>query len=433
MTFKDAFKKFLKVKDLFKDLVNDNKGVEELFKILEKPQRIIKVYIPLKRDNDKIEIFEGYRVQHNNFLGPYKGGIRYLNEVKEDEIKTLAFLMTIKCALVNLPLGGAKGGIKVDSKNLSERELENLSREYIRKIHDFIGPDKDIPAPDVNTNAKIIDWMVDEYLKIYNSKDIKLKATFTGKSIENDGLIGRESATGKGGEIILEKFLEKMRNNMNLKQTNLRVAIQGFGNVGYNLANFLYQKGYKLIALSDSKGGIYSEEGFNPELVMKCKKEKGTIAECYFIGSVRDIKLGKEISNEELLELDVDILVPAALENVINQKNADKVKAKIILEMANNPLTEEADEILNKRGVVIIPDILANSGGVIVSYFEMLQNLNNENWSQDKTFEELDRYLDKAFNEIWEIKEKLDIDLRKASYIVALKRLYNRFIQIQNI
>jgi glutamate dehydrogenase (NADP+) len=422
MIFENTFKKFLEVKELFKSLVGDDKSVENLFKILEKPQREIKVYLPLERDNGEIEIFEGYRIQHNNFLGPYKGGIRYFPEVNEDEIKTLAFLMTIKCALVNLSLGGAKGGIKVNPKNLSEKELENLSREYVRKIYDFIGPDKDIPAPDVNTNAKIMDWMTNEYLKISNSKDIKLKATFTGKSIENDGSEGRESAAAKGGEIILERFVEKM----NLQKT-LTVAIQGFGNVGYNLAKFLYQKGYKLVALSDSKGGIYSEEGFNPELVMECKEGKGMIAGCYCVGSVCDIRLGRDISNEELLELDVDILVPAALENVVNEENADKIKAKIILEMANNPLTEEADEILNKKGVIIIPDILANSGGVIVSYFEMIQNLNNEKWSKEKVFEELEKYLSKAFDEVWQIKEKLNVDLRKAAFIVALKRLYEKY------
>jgi glutamate dehydrogenase/leucine dehydrogenase len=426
MIFENTFKKILEVKELFKSLVGDDKSVENLFKILEKPQREIKVYLPLERDNEEIEIFEGYRIQHNNFLGPYKGGIRYFPEVNEDEIKTLSFLMTIKCALIGLPLGGAKGGIKVNPKNLSERELENLSREYVRKIYDFIGPDKDVPAPDMNTNSKIMDWMTDEYLKIFDLKDVKLKATFTGKSIENDGSEGREEATGKGGEIILERFIEKI----GFKKP-LTVAIQGFGNVGYNLAKFLYQKGYKLVALSDSKGGIYSEEGFNPELVMECKKEKDMIAGCYCVGSVCDIRLGRDISNEELIELDVDILIPSALENVINEKNADKIKTKIILEMANNPLTEEADEVLNKKGVIIIPDILANSGGVIVSYFEILQDLNNEKWSKEKVFEELEKYLSKAFNEVWQIKEKLNIDLRKASFIVALKRIYEKYINFK--
>jgi glutamate dehydrogenase (NADP+) len=422
MIFEDTFKKFLEIKELFKSLVKDNKKVEELFKILEKPQREIKVYLPLKRENGEIEIFEGYRIQHNNFLGPYKGGIRYFPQVDEDEIRTLAFLMTIKCALVDLPLGGAKGGIKVDPKNLSEKELEDLSREYVRKIYDFIGPDKDIPAPDVNTNSKIIDFMIYEYLEISKSINVKLKAAFTGKSIENNDSEGREEATGKGGEIILERFVEKV----NLKKP-LTVAIQGFGNVGYNLAKFLYQKSYKIVALSDSKGGIYSRKGFNPELVMECKKEKGMISGCYCIGSVCDLSFGEDISNKDLLELDVDILIPSALENVINTENAENIKAKIILEMANNPLTEEADEILNKKGVIIIPDILANSGGVTVSYFEMLQNLNNEKWSKEKVFEELENYLSKAFNEIWQLREKLNISLRKASFIMALKRIYEKY------
>jgi len=422
MIFESTFKKILEVKEIFKSLVNDDFEVENIFKILEKEQRNVKVYLSLKRENGVIDIFEGYRIQHNNFLGPYKGGIRYLSDVNEDEIKTLAFLMTIKCALVGLPLGGAKGGIKIDPKTLTEKELENLSREYIRKIYDFIGPDKDIPAPDVNTNSKIMDWMVDEYMKISKSEDKKLKATFTGKSVENDGSEGREEATGKGGEIILESYIQKL----NLRKP-LRVAIQGFGNVGYNLAKFLYQKGYKLVALSDSKGGIYNEEGFNPEIVMECKKERDMISGCNCVSGVCDLKLEQDITNEELLELNVDILIPAALENAITIKNANNIKAKIILEMANNPLTEEADEILNKKGISIIPDILANSGGVIVSYFEMLQNLNNEKWSKEKVFEELEKYLTKTFDEVWEIKEKLNIDLRKASFILALQRIYEKY------
>ncbi len=429
--FKENFEKLIKIKEILKKILKDEKSIDNLFKILENPQRIIKVYLPLKRENDDLEIFEGYRVQHNNFLGPYKGGIRYFPKVDEDEVKTLAFLMTIKTALIGLPLGGAKGGIKVDPKNLTEKELEELSREYVRKIYDFIGPDKDIPAPDVNTNSKIMDWMVDEYIKLTriatndknkNGDENRLKATFTGKSIENGGSEGREEATGKGGEIILESLIKKL----NL-QKPLTVAIQGFGNVGYNLAKFLYEKGYKIVALSDSKGGIYSEQGFNPELVMECKKEKGIISGCYCVGSVCDSRLGKDITNEEILELEVDILVPAAIENVIHKENAHKVKAKIILEMANNPLTEEADEILNQKGVIIVPDILANSGGVTVSYFEMLQNLNNERWSKEKVFSELEKYLTRAFEEVWEIKNNYNLSLREASFVLALKRIYEGF------
>ncbi len=333
--------------------------------------------------------------------------------------------MTIKNAVVGLPLGGGKGGIKVDPKTLSERELENLSREFVRKIYDFIGPEKDVPAPDVNTNSKIMDWMVDEYLKISKSNESYLKATFTGKSIENSGSEGREEATGKGGAIVLGALVQ----NLNL-QKPLRVAIQGFGNVGFNLSKFLYQESYKIVALSDSKGGIYSEEGFNPELVMECKKEKGMISGCYCVGSVCDFNLGKDISNEELLELDVDILVPAALENVINENNANRIKAKIILEMANNPLTETADEILEKKGVIIVPDILANSGGVTVSYFEMLQNMNNERWSKEEVFQKLEEYLIKAFNNVWEISKEHNLSLRKSSFILALRNIINNYKKI---
>ncbi|MER3570111.1 MAG: glutamate dehydrogenase [Patescibacteria group bacterium] len=414
MVYEDTLKKLESIKEILKKITKKDEEIEEFYKILSYPQRIIKVFVPLKRDNGSIEIFEGYRVQHNNFLGPYKGGIRFYPEVDEDEIKTLAFLMTIKCSLVGLPLGGAKGGIKVDPKNLSEKELENLSREYVRKIYDFIGPEKDIPAPDVNTNSKIIDWMTDEYLKISKELNVDkrenyLKATFTGKSVENFGSEGREEATGKGGEIVLEEVIKKL--NLNKPLT---VAIQGFGNVGFNLAKFLYQNGYKIVALSDSKGGIYSELGFNPELVMECKKEKGTVC---------DSRLGKNITNEEILELDVDILVPAAVENVINENNALRLKAKIILEMANNPLTAKAAEILDNK-IIVIPDILANSGGVIVSYLEMLQNFENEKWTKEKVFEELRKYLVNSFDKIWQIKENYNLTLRESAYLVSMINIW---------
>lgn len=422
--FENTLKKLNKAKKHLINLTGNEKKVEELFKILSLPQRIIKVYLSLKKDNGDLEIFEGYRIQHNNFLGPYKGGIRFYPEVDEDEVKTLAFLMTIKNALVGLPLGGAKGGIKVDPKNLSERELEELSREYVRKIADFIGPDKDVPAPDVNTNAKIMDWMVDEYIKISSHQEKNknyLLATFTGKSIEKGGSEGREEATGKGGAIVLENIVNKLN-----FQKPIRVAIQGFGNVGYNLAKFLYEEGYKIVALSDSKGGIYSEEGFNPYLVMECKKEKGVISSCYCVGSVCDERFGKEITNEELLELNVDILVPSAVENVIHQNNADKIKAKIVLEMANNPITEEAEEILLQKNILIIPDVLANSGGVTVSYFEMLQNIKNEKWSREEVFEKLAQYLNQAVDKSWNYSQELKIDLRTSAYLLALNNLYSK-------
>lgn len=419
--YENTLKKIEKIKNLLS--TEEKNFFEEIFEILKHPQRIIKVYIPLKRKSGKLEFYEGYRVQHNNFLGPYKGGIRYFPRVDEDEIKTLSLLMTLKCALVNLPLGGAKGGINIDPKNLSEEEIEQLSRKYVRMIYDFIGPEKDIPAPDVNTDSKIIDWMIDEYLKISGRDDYYLRSTFTGKSVENYGIEGREEATGKGGEIILELLVKKL----NLKKP-LSVAIQGFGNVGYNIAKFLFEKNYKIVAISDSKGGIYSEDGFNPELIMKCKQEKGNISDCYNINN----NLAKNITNEELLETDVDVLIPAAIENVINQDNANKIKAKIILEMANNPITEEGEEILHSKNIIIIPDILANSGGVITSYFEMIQNKKNEKWSKKDVFDKLNEYLTIAFEKIWEISENYKINLRLASLNVAIKRILTSYYKNNN-
>ncbi|MCS7200983.1 MAG: Glu/Leu/Phe/Val dehydrogenase [Patescibacteria group bacterium] len=423
-TFNNTLKKLAKVKNLNYKLTSNEKDLDSLFKILSKPQRIIKVSLPFKKKDGKLQLIEGYRIQHNNFLGPYKGGIRFSKEVDEDEINTLSLLMTLKCSLVGLPLGGAKGGIKIDPKKLSSLELELLSREYVRKIYDFIGPDKDIPAPDINTNSQIMDWMIDEYLKL-SGKNTKNKshllATFTGKSINRGGIEGREEATGKGGEIVLELLIKRL----NFKKP-LTVAIQGFGNVGYNLAKFLAIKNYKIIAISDSKGGIYSKDGLNPELVMECKKERGMISGCYCRGSVCDFKKGKEITNEELLRLNVDVLIPSALENVINLHNANKIRAKIILEMANNPITDEADEIINKRGGIIVPDILANSGGVIVSYLEMIQNINKEKWKKEKVFDRLFDYLNEAVDEVWQIHERYNINFRNSSLIVAIKNLLTK-------
>jgi len=413
--FDNTLEKLEKAKEILKNL--EGQKVEEVFEILKNPQRVITVTLPLKRDDGKLEFYKGYRVEHNNFLGPYKGGIRYSLYVDEDEIKTLALLMTLKCALIDLPLGGAKGGVNVDPKSLSEGELERLSREYVRKIYDFIGPEKDIPAPDVGTNSKIIDWMVDEYLKISKKKDIYLLASFTGKSVQNHGLEGREEATGKGGEIILE-FLTK---KLNFKEP-LKIAVQGFGNVGYNVAKFLFEKGHKIVALSDSNGGIYCQDGFDPTLVMKWKEERGSISG-YLKENINDSKSKIKITNEEILELEVDVLIPAAIENVINQDNADKIKSKIILEMANNPTTNEAQKILESRKIIVIPDILANSGGVVASYFEMLQNIKNEKWTKERVFSELKDYLFKAFEEVWYYFEKFNLSLRDSAFTIALKRI----------
>ena len=377
---------------------------EEIDFIIQ-PDRVIEVKVPVKMDNGVIKTFVGYRSQHNNVLGPYKGGIRFHQNVSREEVIALSTLMTLKCAANNLPLGGGKGGVIVNPKELSEGELERLSRTYAQKIAPFIGEDVDVPAPDVNTDGKIMMWMLDEYEKTIGKKS---PATFTGKPIESGGSLGRTEATGRGGVIVMENLLKALNKDY---QT---IAVQGFGNVGYYFAQIAYEKGYRIVALSDSKGGIYNENGLNPEEVMKIKEETG---------SVINFKDGKVISNEELLELPVDVLVPAALENVITKDNASKIQAKVIIEMANGPITEEAYPILGSKGIISAPDILANGGGVIVSYFEWLQNKKNEKWSEDEVNQKLEEQLTTAFNEIYNISKEFNTDLKEAAFISALKKI----------
>lgn len=408
---------------------------EGLIERLKNPDRTIQLTFPLKRENGRIEIIKGYRVQYNNFLGPYKGGIRYHPKVNMDEVKALGLWMVIKNALIDVPFGGGKGGIEIDPKNLSEKELEQLTRAFTKVLSPNIGPQIDVPAPDVNTNSKIMDWIVEEFkvqsekLKV-NYKENELKAVVTGKSIKNGGSLGREQSTGLGGSFVLEKLFEKLK----LKKP-ITVAIQGFGNVGSNLALIVYKNGYKVVALSDIKGGIYENRdvGFNVELVKECREQKGFLAGCYCVGSVCDIAKKYDegiISNEEILELDVDILIPAALENVITKKNAKKLGAKIVFEMANGPTTAEADRILNQRGIIVVPDVLANSGGVTVSYFEWLQNLNGENWSLEKVNSKLKEKMDTAFEEVWKIHKQKKVTLRTAAYMLALQRLADKYADI---
>lgn len=381
--------------------------------LLSKPERTIELNIPLKKDDGSIEVFKGYRVQFNNWLGPYKGGLRYHQEVDMNEVKALGFWMMIKNALVGVPFGGAKGGIEVDPKRLSEKELERLTRQFSKSLAPNIGPETDVPAPDVNTNAKIMDWMADE---------LKVRAAFTGKSIKNGGSAGREEATGLGGFFVLEQLVKKL----GLKKP-LTIAVQGFGNVGANMAKILYQNGYMVVAVSDAKGAIYDvkKRGFNIELVKKCREEKGFLAGCYCIGSVCDIarKYDGVIPKDELLQLPVDILIPAAMENVITKNNAETIKAKIVFEMANGPTMLEADKILNKRGILVIPDVLCNSGGVTVSYFEWFQNMHQEIWDKEKVERKLKEMMKTAFNKVWEVHRRKKVNLRTAAYIVALTRL----------
>ncbi|MBI4038971.1 Glu/Leu/Phe/Val dehydrogenase [Candidatus Daviesbacteria bacterium] len=420
----DSFNSALKILKMGAKHLNLSNG---LLQHLSTAQRSIKLSFPLKKDSGDLEIIKGYRVQHNNVLGPYKGGLRFHQQVDMDEVKLLAFLMMIKNAVVDIPFGGGKGGLEIDPKKYSEKELERMTRQFTRELLPNIGPKLDVPAPDVNTNSKIMDWIADEYIKNLKTNNLsKLKAVVTGKSVENGGSLGREQATGLGGFFVLEKLVGKLK-----MKKPLTVALQGFGNVGSNMASILHDNGYKIVAVSDVKGGIYdsSFKGFNIDLVKECRLEKGFLAGCYCIGSVCDLAKKYDqgiISNEELLELPVDILIPAALENVITAGNATKIKAKLIFEMANGPTTPQADKILGSRKILVFPDVCANAGGVTVSYFEWLQNMTNQKWSLQKVNQKLKEKMEKAFANIWQISQDKKVSLRLASYILALKRLIKK-------
>jgi len=375
--------------------------------ILQQPQRIIEVNMPITMDDGSIRFFKGFRSQHSNLLGPYKGGIRYHPQVKKDEVESLSFWMTMKCAAVDIPLGGGKGAIIVNPKDLSESELERLTRAYVRAIYNSVGPKRDIPAPDVYTNAKIMAWYMDEYSKIAGRPS---PASVTGKPLNLGGSLGRDTATAQGGFYVLEIILK----NLELEKSNCQIAIQGFGNAGINFAKIASQAGFKIVAVSDSKGGIVNQEGINVEDLIMHKTKTG---------SVINYQACKNINQGGLLSQDVTILVPAALENSITEEAVTKIKAKVILELANGPTAPEACAELAKRGIIIVPDILANVGGVIVSYFEWLQNLKNETWDLDKVQAELKKIIIKAADKIWQYKKDYNIDMRTAAYIAAVERL----------
>lgn len=378
----------------------------ELNRILE-PQRIIKVSFPVRMDDGEIKTFIGFRSQHNNARGPYKGGLRFSPEVTESEVKALSSWMTWKCAVADIPFGGGKGGVVVDVKTLSKAELENLSRSFVRAISDVIGPNKDVPAPDMYTTPEIMDWMTDEYSKIIGHKEL---ATFTGKSIENGGSEGRTEATGFGGVYILEKLLEKK----DIKPENATIAIQGIGNVGNYFALSASSKGFKVVAVSDSKNAIYSDDGLDIEKVLEHKKVKGSLV------GYPNVQF---ISNNELLELAVTVLVPSALENVITLQNADNIKAKFIIEMANGPVAPEAEPTLYEKDILSIPDILANSGGVTCSYFEWYQNIHNEKWSKEDVLNRLKDKLSSAFDDCYKMMVDKNVDMRTACYMIAIERV----------
>lgn len=370
---------------------------KNIFEQLKFPKRVVKVNLKVKMDSGKYQTFKAFRSQHNGAVGPHKGGIRFHPNVSEDEVKALSMWMTWKCSVVGIPYGGAKGGISCDPKKMSEAELERLSRAYIRGIGKYIGPRKDVPAPDVNTTPQTMAWMVDEYEKIVGQH---VPGVITGKPIELGGSLGRTEATGLGGFYMLEQLRKKWKGRILLK--NITVAIQGVGNVGYYFAQFAREAGYKIVALSNSKGGVYNQNGLKEDKFLEYKQN---------------------ISNEELLELPVDVLVPAALENQITQANAGKIKAKYIIEMANGPVTPEADEILHKKGIVSLPDVLCNAGGVTVSYFEWVQNNMGYYWEKEEVFAKLKVIMDKAFGEVWQIYQAKRVNPRMAAYILAVDRV----------
>jgi glutamate dehydrogenase/leucine dehydrogenase len=376
--------------------------------LLSRPRRVLTFSIPLRMDSGELRIFNAYRVQYNDALGPTKGGIRYHEDVNLEEVSILAFLMSLKCSLVGLPFGGAKGGIEVNPLSLSKSELEKLTRSYVKEIHKFIGPDIDIPAPDVNTNQEVMGWFVDEYSKIIGRY---APAVVTGKPISLGGSEGREEATALGGAFVLRKYISKtaLKN-----KRNITVAIQGFGNVGGNMARILDDWGFKVVAVSDISGGVYNPKGLNIRRICQEKSNK-----C----KLHDVKGGQSISNEELLSLKVDVLIPAALARQINENNASSIKAKHILEMANAPISKEAESILEKNRITIIPDILANSGGVIVSYFEWVQNLHGLYWDISQVRERLQLMIEKAFDLVYSLASKNNISFRKASYTLAVSKI----------
>lgn len=378
--------------------------------LLKYPERELKVAVPVEMDDGTVRIFEGYRVQHSTVRGPAKGGIRFHPNVDLDEVKALAGWMTFKCAVANIPYGGGKGGVVVDPTTLSKGELRRLTRRFTAAIAPIIGPELDIPAPDVNTNPEIMGWIVDTYSML---KGHNVPGVVTGKPVELGGSLGRGAATGRGVMLNAKFILGKL--GMPVEGTT--VAVQGQGNVGGVAAELLHAEGFKVVAVSDVSGGLYDPDGLDIPAIRKHLSVRGNLLSGYDCGKAQ------RISNAELLELPVTMLVPAALENQINASNADRIQAKIIVEGANGPTAVEADEILDKKGVVIVPDILANSGGVIVSYFEWVQNLQNLYWTEEEVNAKLFKLLDEAFRGVWDIAQEKKTSLRMGAYLIAIRRV----------
>jgi len=392
-------------------------GVDaEVVERLRHPKAILQVAVPVRLDDGSLRTFEAYRVRHDDTRGPGKGGIRYHPDVSLSEVKALALWMTLKCAVVGIPFGGAKGGVIVNPKELSRMELERLSRGVVSAFGDFIGPDTDIPAPDVYTNEMVMGWMMDEYSK---ARGRRTPAVITGKPLALGGSLGRDQATGRGAYYAI-KQIEARRG---WQPGEVRVAVQGFGNAGQHVARLLHADGYRVVAVSDSKGGIHSDDGFDVPSLMQQKNESRELRAVYCDGAVCEMVDATEISNDQLLELDVDVLIPAALEGVITAENAHDIRAGLVVEVANGPTTSRADTILAERGIDVLPDILANAGGVAVSYFEWVQNRSGLSWSLDQVNDGLHEIMVRETDHILDRAEERGCDLRTAAYVHALQRI----------
>lgn len=378
---------------------------------LKYPERELKVSVPVEMDDGSTRVFEGYRVQHSTSRGPAKGGIRFHPAVNNDEVKALAAWMTFKCAAVNIPYGGGKGGVICDPHELSERELRAITRRFTAAIMPLIGPEQDIPAPDVGTNAAVMGWMMDTYSML---KGHCVHGVVTGKPIELGGALGRNEATGRGVMFTTRNIMKKL--GMEMKGTD--VAVQGMGNVGSITAKLLHQEGMKVVAVSDVSGGVYKKDGLDiPAILAYLGKDRRNLLSGYEEDGM------SRITNEELLELPVTVLVPAALENQINGSNADKIRAKLIVEAANGPTAAEADPILNDKGVVIVPDILSNAGGVVVSYFEWVQNIQSVSWTEEEVNAKLERIMNNSFDAVYNIAQEKKVPLRTGAYLIAVDRV----------
>ncbi len=374
----------------------------------------LKVTFPVEMDDGTVKIFTGFRIQHNHMRGPFKGGIRYHWDVNLDEVRALATWMTIKCGVVDIPMGGGKGGVICNPKDMSEKELEKMSRAFIRRIAPIIGPSVDIPAPDVYTNPKVMSWFVDEYSKCAGKKEL---GVVTGKPLELGGSEGRDKATARGGMFVLKQVIKEgyVKGMDTLKDK--KVVVQGFGNAGATFAKFAHEEGAKVIAVSDSKGAIVNEDGLDIPKVIKHKEKSKCVSDC---------SDSTNTTNEDILEMECDILVPAALENVITMENVDRIKAKLILELANGPISLGADKVLYKKGITVIPDVLANAGGVTVSYFEWRQNLDDEHWSKEEVNKKLERIMNENASLVIETAKKYKVRTRLGAYILSISRITDK-------